>query len=414
MKLKITKENYCATIVQIGETYVLPNCDNVVGTQFYGNQVIVPKDTPTGEVGVYFPTGSRLSADYIKHNNLSRDPELNLDGEKKGYFEKTGRVKAVLFRKQESNGFFMPISSLQYLGVNVKEFKVGDQFNTVDGIEVVTKYVPVAGTGKASNAADSLEKMGVLDGQFDLHRDTKEFGKNIDYVTLDSIISVTVKFHGTSAVVGKVLAHNKLSFWEKIQRFFGKCYPKTKFIPIAASRGVIKNPLRKLNGFDLWCDNANRIVPHLYDLTNMGMLVYGEIVGYYPDGKLIQKGYDYKCGENQYDFYIYRVVRVTSTGQKIELDFYEIHKMFKNIAKIVPIRFEGKAIDLAREFGCEPTTNEELQQCLLNNLKKEIEILEPLCDNVVPREDYVVRIENNMTSRPAFKLRSFMFKKTRR
>lgn len=407
MNLKVTKENYCATIVQIGETYSLPNCDNVVGVQLFGNQVIVPKDTPSGMVGVYFPTGSRLSADYIKHNNLSREPELNLDGEKKGYFEKNNRVKAVLFRKQESNGFFMPLSSLAYLGVKLTAFKVGDQFNTVDGVEVVTKYIPVAGS-KASNAADSLAKMNVVDGQFELHRDTKEFAQKLDYLELDSIISVTIKLHGTSAVAGQVLAYVDLSLWQKIQMFFGKKFQKHKYIPIAASRGVIKNPLRKLDGFDLWCDNANKIVPYLFPDT--GMLVYGEIVGFYPDGKLIQKGYDYKCANNTYNFYVYRVVKVTPDGKKTELGWPEIEDLFNGLVKIVPSRFYGRAIDLARQFGCEPTTNEELRECLLKHLKTEIEILEPLCNNVVPREGYVIRVEN-ITAKPAFKLRSFLFKK---
>lgn len=404
MKLTITKENYCATIVKIDNVYELPNCDNVVGTQFFGNQVIVPKNTATGTVGVYFPTGSRLSPDYIKYNNLSRNPELNLDGGKKGYFEPNNRVKAVLFRKQESNGFFMPLDSLSYLKVNLNEFKIGDQFNLVNGVEVVTKYVPVAGT-KKGNAADSLEKMGVLDGQFELHRDTKEFAQKLDHIELDSIISVTVKIHGTSAVVGKVLAHNQLTFFEKIKKFFGKSYPKTKYVPIAASRGVIKNPSRKLDTFDLWCDNANKILP----LIPNEICVYGEIAGFYPDGKLIQKGYDYKCDDNKYDFYVYRVVRVTSTGQKIELNLTEIQDMFEGLVKIVPIRFHGPAITLAREFGCEPTTNEELRECLLKNLKQEIEIQEPLCNNKVPREGYVIRVENH-TQKPAFKLRSFLFK----
>lgn len=405
MKLTITKENYCGTVVQIGETYPLKDCDNVVGTKFFTNQVVVPKDTPKGEVGVYFPAGCKLSDDFIKYNNLSRYPELNVDGEKKGYFEKNNRVKAVLFRKHESNGFYMPLRCLEYLLLsNVQDLKVGDRFNEINDIEVVTKYLPTK--GKASNAASSLEMLGVVDGEFELHRDTKHFAQNVGALTLESEISVTLKMHGISAVVSKALANKKLSIWEKIKKFFGFAVQTQHYIELAASRGVIKDPNRNLDGFDLWVDNAKKILPFIGNGTS----VYGEIVGFYPDGKFIQKNYDYGCQNGNYDFYVYRVVQVGESGHRTEIPLSQFKLYFKNDPKIVPIRFQGLAIDLAKEFGCNPQTDEELQSSVLNGLKNEIEVFEPLCKNKVPREGYVIRIENS-PSKPAFKLKSFLFTK---
>lgn len=405
MDLKVTAENYCAIVVKIEKVYPLKNCDNVVGTKILGNQIIVSNQTSVGLIGLYFPTGSKLSEDYIKNNNLFRDSQLNLDGEKKGFFEKNCRVKAVLFRKHESNGFFMPLTSLSYLGVDLSKFKVGDQFNEIDGVEISTKYLPTE--KRASNAVSSLEKMGIVENQFQLHGNTQEFANRLDYIELDSVISVTVKIHGTSAVFGKVLGYNRLSIWQKIKQFFGEKYPKLKYMPVAASRSTIKNPLKKLNGFDLWCDNANKL---LGDITD-GTLVYGEIVGHFPDGKFIQKNYDYKLAKDKYDFYAYKIVKVDQEGKKNILSWEEMAELLSDTnIKTVPLRFYGKAIDLAREFGCEPNTDEELQECLMQNLKKEIEILEPLCKLKVPREGYVIRIENS-SLRPAFKLKSFLFKK---
>ena len=406
MNLATNKENYCGTIVKITELYPLKDCDNVVGTKIFGSQVIIPRGTPLNEMGVYFPAGSKLSDDFIKYNNLSRYPELNVDGEKKGYFEKNNRVKAVLFRKQESNGFYMPLHCLSYLlsQQDLNSFKVGQTFNEIDGVEVVTKYLPTK--GKSYNASTTLESLGVVDGEFALHRDTKHFAQNLSYITMDSKISVTLKHHGTSAVVGKVLANKKLSIVEKIKKFFGFAVQTQHHIGIAASRGVIKNPSKKIEGFDLWVDNANKILPNI----NNGTSVYGEIVGYYPDGKLIQKGYDYGCNQGEYEFYVYRVVRNTNLGAKLEVPYDQLKLYFKNDVKTVPVRFSGMAVDLAKEFGCDPQTDEELQQCLFNGLKNEIEIFEPTCKNKVPREGYVVRVENS-PSKPAFKMKSFLFLK---
>jgi len=81
MNLATNKENYCGTIVKITELYPLKDCDNVVGTKIFGSQVIIPRGTPLNEMGVYFPAGSKLSDDFIKYNNLSRYPELNVDGD---------------------------------------------------------------------------------------------------------------------------------------------------------------------------------------------------------------------------------------------------------------------------------------------------------------------------------------------
>ncbi len=361
MKLTVTKENYCGTIVQVKKLIPLKNCDNVIGTEFFGSQVIIPRGTPLNEMGVYFPAGSKLSEDFIKYNNLSRYPELNVDGEKKGYFEKHGRVKAVLFRKHESNGFYMPIHCLSYLltPTELEQLQVGQTFNEINGVEVVTKYVPT--TGKASNASTTLESLGVVEGEFALHRDTKHFAQNLSHITMDSKISVTLKLHGVSAVVSKVLANKKLTFIEKVKKFFGFAVQTQHYVGIASSRGVVKDPSRNLDGFDLWVDNANKLLPHIDNGTN----VYGEIVGYYPGGKLIQKNYDYGCPNGQYEFYVYRVLRNTESGSKLEVPFDQLRLYFKNDVKTVPVRFSGVAVDLAKEFGCDPQTDEELQQCLL-------------------------------------------------
>ena len=116
--MRLEKNNdYCATVVAIKTKVQLPKCDNVVAAMIFGNSVIVGKDTPEGEVGLFFPVETQLSHEFLSKNNLYRHQELNADQEKKGYFEDSRRIRAVKFRGYPSEGFFIPIESLTNLGL---------------------------------------------------------------------------------------------------------------------------------------------------------------------------------------------------------------------------------------------------------------------------------------------------------
>src|SRR6056297_2086764 len=130
MKLKKpVNENYSATVVKIKNIIPLDNCDNVVHANIMGNLVIASKDTKIGDIGIYFPVETQLSDIYCKMNNLYRHSDLNLDKDKKGYIEDNRRIKAVKFRGHESQGLFMPISSVNPFLAEGDILKEGNEFD---------------------------------------------------------------------------------------------------------------------------------------------------------------------------------------------------------------------------------------------------------------------------------------------
>lgn len=425
MKLVKNDENYYATVVALPETYELKKCDNVVGTKIFGSQIIVSKQTKVGQLGLFFPVGCGLSTEFMRNNNLHREKELNLDGEKTGFFEKNGRVRAQLFRGNESDGFWIPIESLTFTGIPLKEFKEGQTFNELNGVTIVTKYViperQKGGPNGEKTADTTAEDLGILAGQFELHGKTKHIAQNLGLLTKEDRVSVTIKKHGTSAVAGKPLCKNKLTWYQKILQFFRlKSYPDKVYKLVAASRSKIKDTNRKSTRFDLWVDNAKRIEP----LIQNGYVLYGEIVGAFPTGKLIQKGYDYGYTDD-YEFFIYKIVNNNENKRSLtyaeivaycDLMNFEADLLKYNCRKLVPIELvkQGTIEYLALNT---PTlnriTDENVFQIVFDRLKSEVEIMEPLCKNKVPREGYVIRIENpeEMKNRPAYKLKSFLFKK---
>jgi hypothetical protein len=126
--------NYCATVVELKHFVPLAGCDNVQGTLIFGNQVIVGKDAQPGDVGLYFPVEVALAPAFLGANNLYRKPEWgNVDPAKKGFFEEHGRVKCVKFRGHRSEGFWIPLDSLNYISPEIKRFiNIGNEFDTIE------------------------------------------------------------------------------------------------------------------------------------------------------------------------------------------------------------------------------------------------------------------------------------------
>ncbi len=153
--------NYCAIVTTLQTFVELPGCDRIKAAVVYGTQVIVSKDAKPGDVGLYFPPETALSAEFCSENNLFVKPEYgNMDPTKKGFFEKHGRVKCVKFRGFKSEGFWIPLSSLGYLLSGI-DFKEGDSFDKIDDHEICCKLLdnlhfmsrPRTSWSKASSAS---------------------------------------------------------------------------------------------------------------------------------------------------------------------------------------------------------------------------------------------------------------------
>ena len=300
MKLTTPKNsNYCATVVKIKTIVQLKNCDNVQAAVIMGNQVIIDKSININDVGLYFPIECRLSEEYLKANNLYRKPELNSDVSKKGYFEENGRVRCVKFRDNKSEGIFMPLSSLnsiESLNLNLNEFNVNDIFDEINGIPICQKYIVINNRTPSKSSGGSKKnkkaiKSKIIENQFRFHDDTSMLFRNLHRFNENSLIHISYKIHGTSAIASKLLCKKPLKWYEKALKMIGLNIVDTHYDYVYASRKVIKN--EDMNSGFYACDIWKNGFDELKDFLEDGMTIYYEIAGFLPNGAYIQPGYDY-------------------------------------------------------------------------------------------------------------------------
>jgi hypothetical protein len=402
MKLKKPEnQNYSAIVVELNRFVDLENCDNVKAAIIMGNQVIVSKDTQEGEIGVYFPVESQLSHEFVSNNNLYRHSDNNVDINKRGYFEDNRRVRCVKFRGNKSEGMYIPLESLKFvLGDKIKELKVGDEFDELEGVNICKKYVikkkesnPTSKKNKGKKAKESK----IIENQFRFHDDTVQLYRNLHKVNLDDYISISYKIHGTSSISSKVLCKKKLNIVEKALKTLGVNIVDKQYDNLYASRRVIKN--EDLNpqaehyyGEDIWGLANERLKDVLLD----GMTIYYEIVGFTPTGTPIQKGFDYGCRDGHFEIYVYRITFTNPSGNVFEFSFKQMEEWCKSRdIKTVPLLFYGTVKDLFIKNHKEiPEDDRDWRDTFLQILKDNYNEKNCyMCLNPVPEEGCVVRIE---------------------
>jgi hypothetical protein len=418
--------NYCATVVALSHFVDLPNCSNVKAAIIYGNQVIVGKDTQTGAVGVFFPVETQILREFLASNNLYRKPEFgNLDPEKKGFFEEHGRVKALKFRGHKSEGFWIPLESLSYLGIPLGEFVVGIEFDEIGDHPICKKYVPrqnsrvgngtSTGGGRKASVADNI-----VDGQFRFHPDTDNLRKNVHKLTPDMFVSISDKWHGTSAVFANVLVKRPLSRLERIARWFGVKVQEQEYGFTWSSRRVIKGvdntPSATACHFypeDIW----GRVAAEIKDCIPKGITLYGEIVGYTGNGAAIQSmgglPYNYGCQSGTHRFIVYRVTSTNADGKVVEFSWLQMKEFCTRYGlEMVKELWFGRA----GEFGSvwlQELSGKDLQRWqkeFLQELEQEFvsdgDCL--YCNNGLPAEGIVVKVDR-LDEDEAYKLKNFRF-----
>lgn len=421
--------NYAATVVRLSTFVALEKgdgkqkCDNVKAAIIYGMSVIVGKDTPVEAIGLYFPAETTLSKEFLGANNLYRKAEFgNVNPETKGgYFEEHGRIKTMKFRGHKSEGFWIPIESLSYLGIPLSEFEVGSVFDTIQGKEICRKYVP-KGThiAKESSPNKKGKKVGVKDaiveGQFAFHYDTAQLRRNSHRIQPDAIISISEKWHGTSGVFSHGLVKRKTTWIERFLMKFGVKIKDTDYGHIWASRkvvkgvdGVAKDDAVHFYGTDIW----GAVAKNISHLIPKGFTVYGEIVGYTPDGGAIQsmKGnvYHYGCQPKTHRLLIYRVTSTNVDGRVTELTWGQMKGFCTQYGlEIVPELYYGRADGfLPHTYD----TDDEWQEAFVAKLE-ELYVHDQMChhnDMAVPAEGVVVRVDR-YTECEAYKITSYAFR----
>lgn len=393
MKINKPNSDYCATVVTISKLVALENCDNVQHAIIMGNSVVVSKDTKEGDMGLFFPVETQLSPKYLSYNNLYRKEELNQDNAKKGYFEINGRIRCVKFRGNKSEGLFMPIESMVNLGFDAEDFKEGDSFDKIDNVDICNKYVIKIKNqqGLGGKVAKKPKESKVIDNQFRFHTDTSQLYRNLHHISPNDIIQLSYKMHGTSGISSKVLCKRKLNIFEKVLNWIGIFINTTVYDYLYSSRKVLKNADLNPNanhyyGVDIW----GLADAKLKDYLSTGMTMYYEIVGYTPQGSMIQSGYDYGVPIKEFKVYIYRITQTAEDGSVVEYTSQQVKEFCKlKGLNSVPELFYGKANEL---FSDNRLTLHNWREGFLNELKTRFnDKVCYMCKSGVPEEGIVLR-----------------------
>ncbi len=443
MKLTTSKNanlNYLSKIVKIESFKPHPNADRLKLAIVDGCVISTSIDTKEG-IFVYFPLECQINHDYLSKNNMYRDKTLNSDQEKTGFFEENRRVKCIKLRGVASEGLIMPLSSLtnftnDSIIENIDVPVQGTEFDTIDEILFVNKYVPKIklqqGSGGSKRNKEKKYEELIIENQFRFHDDTAMLKKNLFKFKTDTLIHISHKFHGTSGIFCNLLTKKKLSFYQKFLKFIGGNIITEEYKKFCSSRKVVKDPtLNKglTSGYyniDIWNLSLSVIEPFL----QKGMSIYAEIVGYTPDGKMIQKDYDYGCkydptiyeynkmtpqqmyDKNLFKIFIYRITHTNVDGKVTEMSAKNLQQYCQNYGLVPVIEdFYGTVFSFVttlcnHKHGAQDERDfEDLFLNLLSTRYLEREC--GYCKNKVPAEGIVIRIDNPEFE--AYKLKALAF-----
>jgi hypothetical protein len=417
--------NYLAKIVQLKNPIKHPNADRLLGWDIDGNRVWTTTDYQEREICIFFPLECVINKDILSRLNLFEDKTLNSDQTKAGFFSTKGRVKAVKLRGQPSEGFLLRVHDfvLSLPEINFESQhnfvfgqNIGFQFDNWDDIWICRKYVSETRTEHIHkiHGGQNKNKTNIVDGQFKFHYSTDNLKNNLNVLSNpETKLTISYKYHGTSGITANLLTYKKRNWFQKAYDWFTKQKP-TEYSVISASRSVIKTDHSMDSGyykFDIWQHVSNIIK----DIIDTGETWYYEIVGYLPNGSMIQKDYDYGCTKPidddyqlgvHFDIYVYRITKTYSAGQITEYPMNTV----KTICEIHGF----KHVEILDEITVGQLTDnlsivEDKEKAILEYLKtKYLETDCHVCTNKVPAEGICIRVEDGITDK-AYKLKSFRF-----
>lgn len=314
--------NYACVVVQIPAINQLEGCDNIVGAPLLGHQAIVSKDTQAGDIGVVFTAETALSEEFARVNNLYAHTHLNADPEAKGYLGDNRRVRAIKLRGHRSDALFLPLKALAYTGIDINDLKVGDTFDTLGGHEICRKYeLPVKGNGRSLVEKNKGKFFTRVDSKYlPEHFSTDNYFRVAAQIPGHVRVVASQKLHGTSIRVAHTIVARKLGWRDRIAQKLGIRVAATEHDYVYASRRVIKDANANQNHFydnDVWTHYGKR----LDGLLPENYIVYGELVGWSPDGSPLQTGYTYTVPKGDAELYVYRVSVLNGQGVAVDLSW---------------------------------------------------------------------------------------------
>jgi hypothetical protein len=254
-------------------------------------------------------------------------------------------------------------------------------------------------------------------------------------ITPDMWISISSKWHGTSAVFANLLVKRELGWLERLLKRLGVKIQESEYGYIWSSRRVVKGVggQEKENSIhyydsDIW----GLVAKEVEDRIPKGFTVYGEIVGWTPEGSPIQPGYAYGCQKGSHRLVVYRVTITNPDGKVIELS-WQHKKQFceKHGFEMVKELWFGRAAEFGREIipSLDTITLHEWQvafarlvldsadsndwQIAFSKLLENQYVGDRMCqynNNEVPAEGVVLKVDR-LDEAIALKQKSFLFLK---
>lgn len=374
--------SYQAIVCKI-KTRPHPSADKIKLGTCLGNQVVIGIDTEEDSIGVFFPTDGQLSEEFCKEHDLIAYTDTETGEKKGGFFDQRRRVRAQKFRQEKSDGYWCPISMFSFTGYDITKLKEGDVFVELNNIPICNKYI----TKATRNATGEKQKKSTRreTPMFPAHFDTEQFRYYADKIKPGSILSITLKLHGSSFRLCHTLDDIELKWYEKLwNKTFSNKIPDQKWNYLNGSRNVI---LERGNGVGWYGTEEFRYeaVKQLIGNLHKGEIIYGEIVGWVNEqmpimhsvktSVLKDKEFTKKYGEEMYfkygcpqgtrKIYIYRIAYATVDGHIIDLPWNAVKQRCAELGAepvleiVSPFVYDGN-VEKLRELVESHTEGEDL------------------------------------------------------
>lgn len=402
---------YCAYVTRVTNIQKVEGADRLNQGLCFGNPIVFGKEVNELSLYIYFPIDGQLSVEYAEANNLLRKKD-EFGKSVGGYLDPVKRnIRAIKLRGVKSDGFIMPLSSLESFG-DITKLKNGDTIDIFNKHLICSKYIPVLKQSGLSQGPKA-KKIKVIDCQFfKEHVDTSQLVYNLNAFRCGDLLEITLKMHGTSQRTGFLpVTRYKKNFLHKLFKKVGK--PYTEYDYISGTRRTILTA----NKSDGWYeDNEFRKIQaqKLEGKLHQGETVYYEVVGYVnnettimgtaDNNKLKDKDFLVKYGSNtvfsygcevgESEMYVYRMNLTTPDGHVVEYSY----DLMKN-------RCEQMGVNVVPLFETFLYTDEK---DLLTRVDAYKDGIDPIGKTHI-REGVVVRVVNRPTF-CAFKDKNFSFK----
>lgn len=422
--------NHCGYIVKVKDLRPHSNADRLQIATFFGNDTCVSLDVKVGDIGIYFPTGLQLDADFCDVNHLCRK---NQKGEKDtGYLDGDKRnVGTIRLRGEPSDGTYLPLSCLSSFG-DISTLKVGDIVSEFNGHPICQKYIPRTNKQNKTNSqgiSKTRKHKDPIAPLFSEHIDTAQLAYNLNAFKPGDLIEITRKLHGTSARIGylPVLKGYKRTLWDKITHKDGT--PIYQYDYINGTRRTIicdwdggfygSNEFRK-HAFEAIkgkLHEGEEIFMELVGFTDDGVPIMGSVSNKKTNDKAFIKQYgdmttfSYGCDPTgvtapKNDFYVYRMTLTTHDGYIVEYSpEYTRYRCEQMGVKFVPVEWRGY---IPEHPASENDDTISAGEWIMNKAEQYYDGPEPIDPRHV-REGVVVRLIDK-PSFTAYKIKNFSFR----